>query len=138
MEKYRSINKVVEDEVERLDNENQKLEQQKAELEEKLHEKNVSLADLESLSKEYDAEKKRSTDLTAHLETRQLAYNEKMETLTVLKDKVRRQVDEFNAKVKKLFPMGQEQHEFLLVYNPGAKTANEMLSYDVDQKLMVG
>ncbi|GAN03177.1 hypothetical protein MAM1_0035d02628 [Mucor ambiguus] len=135
VEKYRSINKVVEDEVKRLDSENHKLEQQKAELEEKLKEKNVPLATLESLVKEHEAETKRCADLTAHLETRRLAYNEKVETLMVLRDKVRKQADEFNTKVKKLFPTVQEQHEFLLVYNPGATTANELLSYDVDQKL---
>ncbi|OAD00106.1 hypothetical protein MUCCIDRAFT_83526 [Mucor lusitanicus CBS 277.49] len=136
VEKYRSINKVVEDEVKRLDNENQILEQQKAELEEKLKEKNVSLAALESLAKEHEAEMKRCADLTAHLETRRLAYSEKTQTLTILRDKVRQQVDEFNTKVKKLFPTGSEQHEFLLVYNPGATAPNEELSYDVDQKLI--
>ncbi|KAK4512357.1 uncharacterized protein ATC70_003055 [Mucor velutinosus] len=136
VEKYRSINKVVEEEVKRLDNENQRLEQQKAELEEKLREKNVSLATLESLAKEHEAEKKRCADLTAHLETRRLAYNEKMDTLTALRDRVRKQVDEFNTKIKKLFPSGQEQHELLLVYNPGATATNQMLSYDVDQKLI--
>lgn len=138
VEKYRSINKVVENEVKRLDSENQRLEQQKAELEEKLKGKNVSLATLETMAKEHEAEMKRCADLTAHLETRRIAYNEKMETLNIQRDRVCKQVDEFNAKVKKLFPTDQQQHELLLVYNPGATAANEMLSYDVDQKLIVG
>jgi len=129
---------VVEDEVKRLENENQRIEQQKAELEDKLKEKNVSLATLESLAKENEAEKKLCADLTAHLEERRLAYNEKMEALNLSRDRVRKQVDEFNSKVKKLFSSGPEQDDLLLVYNPDATAANEMLSYNVDSKLLVG
>ncbi|KAL9557569.1 hypothetical protein PS6_001777 [Mucor atramentarius] len=136
VEKYRNINKVVEDEVKRLENENQRIEQQKAELEDKLKEKNVSLATLESLAKENEAEKKLCADLTAHLEERRLAYNEKMEALNLSRDRVRKQVDEFNSKVKKLFSSGPEQDDLLLVYNPDAAVANEMLSYNVDSKLL--
>lgn len=129
---------MVEDEVKRLENENQRIEQQKAELEDKLKEKNVSLATLESLAKENEAEKKLCADLTAHLEERRLAYNEKMEALNLSRDRVRKQVDEFNSKVKKLFSSGPEQDDLLLVYNPDAAVANEMLSYNVDSKLLVG
>ncbi|KAL9536624.1 hypothetical protein MBANPS3_012505, partial [Mucor bainieri] len=136
VDKYKGINKVVQDEVLRLDSESKKLEEQKAELEAKLTEKQVSLKALESMAKQHEQEVTRCAELTTHLETRRLAYNEKMETLTALRDKVRKQVDDFNVKIKKLFSATQEQQEFMLMYNPGATSADEMLSYDVKQKLI--
>ncbi|KAI8646522.1 HEC/Ndc80p family-domain-containing protein [Parasitella parasitica] len=134
--KYQKLSQIVKDEIKRLRKENQPVKLELEALEARLNERNVSVKDLKEKNTKAQETKTKLAELTAYSQDRKAVYNHKTEILSKLKEKVRAEVENYNIKVKKLFPSVMQYQDMLITYNSDGTTMNEMISVNINQVII--
>ncbi|CEP12112.1 hypothetical protein [Parasitella parasitica] len=134
--KYQKLSQIVKDEIKRLRKENQPVKLELEALEARLNEKNISVKDLKEKNVKSQESKTKLAELTAYSQDRKTVYNQKVEILSKLKEKVRTEVENYNVKVKKLFPSVMQHQDMLITYNSDGTTMNDMISVDINQTVI--
>lgn len=136
-ERFRSLNERVNNEIIRLQKEQQSLHSEEEELKAKLKGKNIAVNDIKGMRTKHEADEQKCADLMAHLEDHRQLYSQKVEILNKLKEKVRKEVDEFNSRARKLFSYGPHSQDISIAYNPNGTTVEEMTSININETIIV-
>ena len=134
IEKYKSQNERVGDEISRIKAARLQIKTQDEAIKEHWRANNTSREEIESIEREYIIATEELTEETAHMNDLERSISELESGCHKFKSEIELHVKDFNEKIGRLMPGAVTMQ---IVYNPHGDTIKEMLNVDIDHDIIV-